>query len=137
MKISTCPVANLVAETPQFARELVIIGVLGKLPGAQKFVVLESLPTILDLIESGIEHNTVRVQVRVEGTRRIVSEQGGNEVAGGTVVLCAACPNTSCRKCLEFPQGRLTARAWASRIRSSSPRKPARETDFGGEKVKS
>src|SRR5438445_2139634 len=31
----------------------------------------------------------------------------------------------------------LTARACASRIRSSLPRKPARETDFGGENVKS
>lgn len=48
----------------------------------------------------------MRVQMRVKSARRVMSEQGGREVPGGTVMLCTANPNACSRKCLELVQGR-------------------------------
>ncbi len=94
-------------------------------------------PTILNGIKGRIEDDAVCVQMRIKGARRVVSEPGRREVARQPVVLCPVFPNSSCRKSLKFTRADLTAREWASKIRSSSPIKPAMETDFGGENVKS
>jgi hypothetical protein len=59
-------IPNRVTETPQLTSEFVIIGILGKLPCAEQFVVLERFPAILDRVECRIKNNAVRVQMRVE-----------------------------------------------------------------------
>ena len=46
------------------------------------------------------------MQVGVKGAGGIVREQGGHDVAGGTVEIAAANPDTGGRKCLKFPQRR-------------------------------
>ena len=46
------------------------------------------------------------MQVGVKGAGGIVGEQGGHEVAGGTVKISAANADTGGRKCLKFPQRR-------------------------------
>ena len=65
-----------------------------------------------------------------------VNKRGG-EIASQPVGLRATNPDAGRCKRLKFRKADRTARACASRIRSSLPRNPAMETDFGGEKVKS
>jgi hypothetical protein len=76
----------------------VVIGVLGKFPGAQQFVILQCLPMILNRVERGVENNAVRVEVRIESARRVMCEQGDSKVAGQTVALHATNSNSRCRE---------------------------------------
>jgi len=103
-KVAPCAIANPVTERPQFASEFVIVGVLGKFPGPQQFVILERLPPAFHRVERRVEHNAVRMQMRIEGARRVVCEQRRNEVPGHPVVLCATRSNASGSERLEFPQ---------------------------------
>ena len=73
-KITPHTITNLVAEAPQFASEFVVIGVLGKLSGTQKLVVLKRLPAVLNHVKRRVENNAVRVQVRIESARRVMRE---------------------------------------------------------------
>ena len=111
LKIPAWPVADLVAERPQFAGEFMVVDVLGKLPGAQQFVIFQSLPAIFHRIERRVENNAVRVQMRIKGAGRVVREQRGGEIAREPVALCATDANASCRESLKFSQCRCTARA--------------------------
>jgi hypothetical protein len=60
---------------------------------------------ILNLVKGRIEDDAVRVQMRIEGAGRIVSEPGGREVASQPVVLCAIFPDASGCKRLKFTEG--------------------------------
>ena len=51
------------------------LGMVGKLSRAQQFVVLQRLPTILHRVKSSVEHNAVRVQMRIKRARGVVGEQ--------------------------------------------------------------
>jgi hypothetical protein len=102
LKIAARQVANSIAEAPQLASEFVVIGVLGKLSRPQQFEILQCLPTVLHLVKSGVEDDAMRVQMRIERSRRVVREQGGGEVARETVVLHPTNPNASRRERLEF-----------------------------------
>ena len=105
-KITASAIANQIAESPQFTGEFVIVSVLGKPSGAQQFVILERLPTILHRVKSGVEYDAMRVQMGIKGTRSIVREQRSHEVAGQTVALFPTGTDARCRKRLEFPQRR-------------------------------
>src|ERR1017187_1193953 len=99
-------VANLITKTPQFAGEFMVIDVLGKFSGAQQFIILQCLPALLHWIKGRVEHDAMRVQMRVEGTRGVMGEQRRRKIAGGTVAMPATSPNAGCGKCFEFPQCR-------------------------------
>src|ERR1700690_1329408 len=83
-----------------------VIDVLGEFSCLQHPVVLQRLPPLLHRIKGCVEHDAMRVQMRVEGTRGVMGEQGRHKIAGGTVAMPATSPNAGCGKCFEFPQCR-------------------------------
>src|ERR1035438_9920894 len=99
-------VANLITKTPQFAGEFMVIDVLGKFSGAQQFIILQCLPALLHRIKGCVEHDAMRVQMRVEGARGVMGEQRCCKIAGGTVAMPATSPNAGCGKCFKFPHCR-------------------------------
>lgn len=58
-------IANSVAETNQFPRQFMVVGIFGILAGAQQLVVLQGFPTIFSFVERRIEDDAMRVQVRI------------------------------------------------------------------------
>jgi len=64
----------------QLASEVVVVGVFGKFPCPQQFVILERLPPAFHRVERRVEDNAVRMQMRIEGARRVVREQRRAEV---------------------------------------------------------
>ena len=84
-----------------------IINVLGKLSGAQQFKIFQRLPAVFHRIKGGVENNAVRVQMRVEGTRGVVLEQGGHEIAGQTFVAGTSNADSGRGKSLKYFQGCL------------------------------
>jgi len=74
LEITTSMVANPVTGVLQFTRQFMVINISGKFPRPRKFKVLERLPAILNRIESGVEHDAVRVQMWIECAGRIVSK---------------------------------------------------------------
>lgn len=66
LEIAAWPVPHAISEAAQFPGEFIVIGILGKLPGAQQLVVLKRPPPILGGVERCVEHDAVRVQVRVK-----------------------------------------------------------------------
>src|SRR5437667_8677594 len=86
-------------------------------------VILKRFPAVLDGIECRIEHDAMRVQVRIKGARRIVREQRRNEVPGHPVVLCATRPDAGRSERLEVPQ----RRSYSTRMGFENPFVPAQE----------
>ena len=74
LEITARMIANAIAVILQFTRQFMVINISGKFPRPQKFKVLERLPAILNRIESGVEHDAVRVQMWIECAGRIVSK---------------------------------------------------------------
>ena len=72
-----------------------VIDVLDELLRHQHVVVLQRLPAGLDRIERGVEYDAVRVQMRIEGARGIVTEHGGDDVARGPVRALAVLSDAS------------------------------------------
>jgi hypothetical protein len=69
-------------------------------------VVLERLPPGLDRVERGVEHDAVRVQVRIQGARGVVSKHGGDDVSRGPVRALAILSDASGREGLQLIQCR-------------------------------
>jgi len=124
LEIAVRPVVNPVAESPQFAGEFVIVRILSELSRSQELVILKRFPTLLDGIECRIEHDAMRVQVRIKGARCVVREQRRNEVSRQPIILCATCPDASRSKRLEFPQ----RRSYGTRMGFENPFVPAQES---------
>ena len=68
----------------------------------ESFLITPTWKAILNRIKGGIENDAVRMQMRVEGTRRVMREQGRNEIFGETVTLRPIHPNTGRGKCLKL-----------------------------------
>src|SRR2546426_6785251 len=90
-------------------------------------VILKRFPAVLDGIECRIEHDAMRVQVRIKGARRVVREQRRNEVSCQPIILCATCPDASRSERLEFPQ----RRSYSTRVGFKNPFVPAQATRDG------
>jgi hypothetical protein len=65
LKIAACQVVNLVAESAQLVGEFMVIDVLREFSRQQQFIVLQSLPTILNGVKRGVKNDAVCMQVRV------------------------------------------------------------------------
>ena len=72
---------KLITKSLQFAGQFVVINILGKFSGTQKFIVLEGFPTILNRIKGRIEDDAVRMQMRIKRAGGVMSEPGRCEVA--------------------------------------------------------
>ena len=102
LKIPPPLIFDAVAESAQTPGQLVVIDVLDELLRRQHVVVLERLPAGLDRIERGVEDDTVRVQMRIEGARSVVTEHGGHDVARGSVRALAILADASGREGLQL-----------------------------------
>ncbi len=67
-------------------------------------MILECLPTILTHVKRRVEHDAMRVQVRIEHARRVMREQGGSKVPGQTVALRPTDSHARCRERLKLSQ---------------------------------
>ena len=65
-KIAARPVANPIPESLQVTGEFVIVDVFREFPRPQQFVILKSFPPILHGVESRVENDAMRVQMRIE-----------------------------------------------------------------------
>src|ERR1035441_1109976 len=86
LKIPTRMIDQVVAETSELARHLVVIDVLDIFPRAHHLGGLECLPSLLNTIVRGVEHDAVAMQVRIKGARRVVPKYGAHHVDRKSVV---------------------------------------------------
>ena len=105
LEIAARLVANLVAETSQITGQLVVIDILGKLPGTQEFKIFQCLPTVFHRVKRGVENNAVRVQMRVQRAGGFVGEQRGGKIAGQTAIPGTSQTNPSGGEFFKFLQG--------------------------------
>ena len=81
-----------------------VIDVLSEFPRPQQFVILKRLLPVFRRIERRVEHDAMRVQVRVEGAGGVMGELRGDEIACKPLASCATNADTSCREILEVLQ---------------------------------
>ena len=62
-----------------------VVRVFDELLGAQDFAVLQRFPSVFLCVESCIEHDAVRVQMRIQSPGGFVCECGADKVLGETV----------------------------------------------------
>ena len=103
-KIPSPLILDTIAELPQRAGQLMVIDVLDKLLRHQHVVVLQRLPAGLDSIVRGIEDNAVRMQLRIESPRGVMTEHRRHDVTRGSVRALALLADASGSEGLQLIQ---------------------------------
>jgi hypothetical protein len=85
LEIPLKPIPELIAKTSQRLGQVMIVGVLGELLGAQEILVLEGFPPVLDRVPSGIEDDGVGVEMRIQRPGGLVGEEGADEIPSGSI----------------------------------------------------
>jgi hypothetical protein len=65
---------------------------------------LQRLPRLLRMVERGVEHREMGMQLRVERATAGVRERGGDQIAGDAVPLIALPANPGCGEGFEFTE---------------------------------
>jgi hypothetical protein len=85
LEIPLKPIPELIAKNSQRLGQLMVVGVLGELLGAQEILVLEGFPPVLDGVPSGIEDDGVGVEMGIQRAGCLVGEEGADEIPGGSI----------------------------------------------------
>ena len=84
-----------------------IVDVLHELLSGEHLVILQRLPTIFIGVVGRVEDDAMRMQVRVERSRRVVFEERRDDIAGCSIGILADLANASARESLQFAHRRL------------------------------
>src|ERR1017187_1217248 len=109
LKVTARVVDDLVTPLYEITRQLVVIDILHVFTRPQHLEILQGFPTAFDGVARGVEHDAVAVQMRIKRPRRVVPEDGTNNVPGGAVGHSFSRMNPRSRELLQFPQRRFHA----------------------------
>ncbi len=88
-------ILNLVAVRFQGFGEFVIIHILHEFLGLEHFKIVHRLPTAFLVVVGGVEHNAMRMQMRVQSARRVMPKCRGDNIARQAVADLAGLVDTS------------------------------------------